>query len=691
MASIVFGASNGSWSDATKWVGGLKPTAADDAVFTATSANCTIDAGAVCRSLDCTGVGVSNYTGTMTFNGDLTVGDGTAGAGNRAIALVAGMTYTHTSGAITLVSTSATVQTVNFAGKTTSTVTFNASSNGSWQYTGAHTVITAGTVSLSKGTLDLNGQTVSWGLFQSNNTNVRTLTLGAANITLTGAGTAWNVGTATNLTMGANTAVITLSGAAAGVGHASTAGSVGYFYDVRFTGSGAQFLTVASTVTLVSVTRTGTAAKTDSFLFGATGTAMTVTNFTVNGNSVTNRVLVASNSIGSAKTITAATVTVTNADFRDITGAGAGSWDLSAITGNSGNCGGNTNITFTTPTTQTATGTASFTWSTHGWTSRVPLPQDTALIPNAFVAGRTVTMDMPRYGTIDFTGCTGTPAITVSIAAEFYGNITLVAALGAITCNSNTFYGAATQTFTSNGATWSSNAAATAIGRSKLTFVDAAVWGGACNTSGSGYIDTGSFNHSFYSLNLGNTSNVNLLGTSTISLTRTDAVTVAVMTEAIVSAASATFVISTASTNTRIFSLSGATIGTLTYTVAGSTGQLTIGNTSGTIGTINFSDASNARTLAVTSSTTLTVTNFNVQGTTGKLMTVNAVTGGTFFTLTKTSGVVSCNYLSIQDCHASGGARFYAGKNSVDVSGNSGWVFNSPPTSGSNLVMMGVG
>ena len=100
--------------------------------------------------------------------------------------------------------------------------------------------------------------------------------------------------------------------------------------------------------------------------------------------------------------------------------------DLSAITGLSGDCGGNSGITFTPSATQTATGTASFTWSTHGWTSRVPLPQDNVVIANAFVAGRTVTVDMPRLGRdIDFTGVTGSPSISNGSAASMYGSLTL--------------------------------------------------------------------------------------------------------------------------------------------------------------------------------------------------------------------------------------------------------------------------
>jgi hypothetical protein len=56
--------------------------------------------------------------------------------------------------------------------------------------------------------------------------------------------------------------------------------------------------------------------------------------------------------------------------------------------------------------------------------------------------------------------------------------------------------------------------------------------------------------------------------------------------------------------------------------------------------------------------------------------------GVTPFTLSKASGVVDCDYLIIQDSTATGGADWYAGANSTDVSGNSGWIFSDAPSGG---------
>jgi len=84
-------------------------------------------------------------------------------------------------------------------------------------------------------------------------------------------------------------------------------------------------------------------------------------------------------------------------------------------------------------------------------------------------------------------------------------------------------------------------------------------------------------------------------------------------------------------------------------------------------------------TFTFTSSTTQTVTNWSVSGLSGQLVTINSSTAGTAATLSKASGTVSSNYLSIRDSTATGGAAWYAGANSTNTSNNTGWIFTSPP------------
>ena len=79
---------------------------------------------------------------------------------------------------------------------------------------------------------------------------------------------------------------------------------------------------------------------------------------------------------------------------------------------------------------------------------------------------------------------------------------------------------------------------------------------------------------------------------------------------------------------------------------------------------------------------TTTVNTFTVAGTAGNLMTFTSDDPGiTTFTLSKPSGIVSSDYLSLADSIATGGASWYAGGHSTNGGSNTGWVFEStPPT-----------
>ncbi len=210
MATRTIANGGGNWTTAATWVEGVAPTAADDVVATATSGNITINSGAICRSADFT-----NYVATATHSTAITwtIGDATAGAGNIALKLVPGMTYTlgnTLTSAITFVSTSATVQTITTAGKLTGNITLNGL-GGSWQLTDTHTMAAiTGILTLTAGTFSTNGQTCFWGAIASNNSNVRTLDLTTSNINITGT-SAVNFSTAANLTLSATSSSITLT------------------------------------------------------------------------------------------------------------------------------------------------------------------------------------------------------------------------------------------------------------------------------------------------------------------------------------------------------------------------------------------------------------------------------------------------------------------------------------------------
>jgi len=77
---------------------------------------------------------------------------------------------------------------------------------------------------------------------------------------------------------------------------------------------------------------------------------------------------------------------------------------------------------------------------------------------------------------------------------------------------------------------------------------------------------------------------------------------------------------------------------------------------------------------------TTTVNTFTVSGTAGSLITINSDDNATQHTLSKSSGVVSGDYLDISNSNASGGATWYAGSNSNNTTNNNGWMFEDAPT-----------
>lgn len=616
MASITFGAVNGNWSDDTKWVGGVKPTAADDALLTATSANVTVDGANVCKSLDCT-----TYTGTLTFNNagqSLSIGNASGGAAT----FVAGMTVTYTAGlGIAFVSTSNNGGTgwgVTTGGKALPTLTFNGA-GGKWVFQDDYISTTVGDVVLTAGTLDTNGKTINVRTVASNNSNTRTFTLGASSITLTGSASVWNFTTGTGLTFNCGTSNIFSTGT-----NASFVGGVQTFNNVTMSGGGAMNMGGTGIVTtFANLTITGKATKNESFIMFPNPT-ITGT-FTLNANSATNRLLLQSSVAGTPHTITAAALVCTNViDFMDITGAGGATWTTGASGATAfGDAGGNSGITFTTPATQTWSGTSGGNWSANAWTSRVPLPQDDVVISSAFSASQTVTFDMPRLGkNIDWTGTTGSPTVTTGTSTTLFGSLTLVAGVGTLSGGGSiTFAGRSSFTITSAGHTITSSPIVTAPSGT-YTLQDALSTTSLLSIT-IGTLTSNNFNVtalSFSVAGLGATYNA---GTSTMTLTGTNGGIFTRTNSAAYNGGSDTVILTNASTTTRTFSVSAVSIGTLTYTVANSPGSLTLAG-AGTFGTINVGSG---RILTMPASTTVTFTNFNVNGTNNGYLYLPGVIG----------------------------------------------------------------
>ncbi len=170
------------------------------------------------------------------------------------------------------------------------------------------------------------------------------------------------------------------------------------------------------------------------------------------------------------------------------------------------------------------------------------------------------------------------------------------------------------------------------------------------------------------------------MGTGTWTLSGTGTVwTTATATNLTITPGTSTIAITDTSSTSKTFAGGGKTYYDITITGVG-TGAfvLTGANTFHTF-TLN---TNTAKTLTFPASATTTITGtFSVSGQSGQLLTINSSLSGTAATLSKANGTVSCNYLSLQDSAATGGAVWNAGSNSTNVSGNTGWNFGTlaPP------------
>lgn len=139
----------------------------------------------------------------------------------------------------------------------------------------------------------------------------------------------------------------------------------------------------------------------------------------------------------------------------------------------------------------------------------------------------------------------------------------------------------------------------------------------------------------------------------------------------------------TAGTGTGKISMTGATA--KTFVGGGSTYNCTIEQAGAGALTITgantFTTISNSvqpTSFLFTAGTTTTVTNFNVSGTSGNLVTIGSASAANH-TLSKASGIVNVNYCSISRSTATGGARWQAYTINGNVNGgnNSGWKFSA--------------
>jgi hypothetical protein len=699
MASITAKATGGNWTVGSTWVGDVAPLASDDVIIDGTSGNITIDSGAVARSVDFNG-----YSGLCIHNANVTlnIGDGTAGAGNRALRMSPTMTYLKMhpqTSAIAFISTSATQQTIDWCSTTGNHTfghtTYNASSNGSWLWNDDFISSFAGlnaTLTLTKGTLNTNGKTFIGGQVTGSNSNVRTLTMGASQFYCYGVGNnCWLFATITSLTVTANTAKVWFYRSLTCFAPLIQSGTVNWNgLDLEWIGGGICTIASGGVPIFDNVTVNGGQdlgdGREDRLQQNNSWTANGTVTF--NGLSQTRRLRVHSN--GGVRTVTVAggsSVTGKYVDFQNTSLSVSN--NLSAIVGGAGDLGGNTNIVFASavpkyfysPTPGVKFYNDDTLWflgtgGTGGQTTR-PLAQDDAIFDlNSFpVAGVTVRngVGCNQLGkNINWTGVTNNPVWDFQVDVINYGSLTLDPNM-TVTSYSDAFFtmfgSGASQFFTVDFAglqlphtLFLINFASTNTCTLQSHFV-----GNALNTTlfqTTGLIDfnnknvtTGRFQQSSGTITMG-AGIFTLKGVGTIW---NCAGTVNANTsEIIVDSQNVTAKTFTGGTKTyNKLTLQGNYNDTLTFS-----GNNSFGNTSIT--------KTSAFSLVFTTGSTTTFTG-TVTKTTGSLWNLMSTTS-TAFTWSKASGSITFVDAIISKSTASGGATFTANTNSIDGGGNSGWA-----------------
>jgi hypothetical protein len=250
------------------------------------------------------------------------------------------------------------------------------------------------------GTWNTNGKAISGGFYYVTLSGTKTLTLGASIFTCR----SFENSSPTNFTFNYNTSSVILNQSSGYVIYGTNT-----FYNLTVSG----FVVISAACTMHA--------------------NQTVTNlFTITGaNATSQRVLVQSNTIGTARTITVnGTTNITNCDFQDITLAGTANRDFSAQV-DIGDAGGNSGITFPAPVTAYRVGVGNVSLATAGRTtsggatqSRVPLPQDSAVI-DANTGTGTLIMDCPRIGSIDMSAQNQAMTWALGNAMSCYGHYVL--------------------------------------------------------------------------------------------------------------------------------------------------------------------------------------------------------------------------------------------------------------------------
>jgi len=644
----------GNWSDGANWSLGVKPTASDNAIvdassFNATGKTITINEIANCLNLDLGGADVTFTLANAAYA--LNVYGNLIDSTNR----LAGFTGT---GYLYFKATT-TGKTITSNGNTVgwNRVYFDGV-GGEWVNQDDWNTATSA-IFTSNGTINTNGKTIRWNDMYRQSGSF-TFNFSSSTIYAN-----WINQYASTINAGTSTIIST--------GQFFSVGTAVY-YNVTInnprTGSG-----LAGTNTYNNFTINGDASILSYIHVAGTHTINGV--LTIAGsNASNNRLLIASNTIGTSRTITCnGTITASNVDFRDITLAGSANRDLSAITGGSGDCGGNSGITFTAAQPQWYKHTSgACTWKdATKWfqdaaktiAGRVPLPQDDATFDaTSFTGTSTLTVDCPRIGrSLDMSAVNQAVTFSLANAIECYGSYVL----GSSITPSGNYYLYLLGRGSYNFNTHSKSFYGVIINCTTGNYINLSTINAPGNTSS---VISGAFDFNDYSVNmlaLTIQGGIVYLGNGVFTLTITYATAFASFNTTL-HCENSTIKLS-ATSGVSDITLNGGSKTLNKVWISGShTGNYNIQGSN----TISELIIDAGRKVRFTAATNTTIGKLTAIGTEASPITISSVTTAQH-TLTKTGvGVNEIKYCNISYSNAVGG---FTAENSVDGGNNTGWVF----------------
>lgn len=534
---------------------------------------------------------------------------------------------------------------------------------GTVQLTDALSFTGSGILNIVNGTFKTNGYSAIVSSLNSNNSNVRTIDLGASTVTLKGSGTVVALTTSTNLTFNAGTSQINNTSNTS----LTFQGGGQTFYNVTFTGTAAATHSITGLNTFNNLTFTAT---TSTGIMGCTFAANQTINgtLTCSGATAVRRIFLRSDTLGTTRTLTVNSLSANDCDFRDITIAGAAAGTAPT---RAGDCGGNSGITFPAPKTvywnpaaSAAFASASWATSSGGTTLSIdnfPLAQDTMVIDNSSRANITSNNDA-KWNIGSFNSSTRTTAFTLTYGNNGFtvhkdwSNGTGMTFSGNVT---NTFSGRTTQTITSNGVSFDQSFTVDNFSGT-VQLADAFTTGSARTlTLTSGTFDAVSYNVTTGLFTASTATNTVLkMGSGTWTLSGTGSLWTLPAGFTLYKG-TANIVLSDTSTTARTFST-----GNLSYN------KITIGGTTGTstltiTGVLTATELASTKTVAHTINfiNGVTLGKWSVTGTVGNVVTVS---GGQTITIAG-AAVSGVDYLAMGTTALSttSPAEFYAGANST--------------------------